>query len=48
MCLTIETLSNNININNDILTVKELLTLVNYEFNEVYIDKFWSNIENDK
>ncbi len=48
MSLTIETLSNNININENILTVKELLKLVNYEFNELYIDKFWSNIESDK
>ena len=48
MSLTIDNLGNLINISNNILTVKELLNLVNYEFNELYIDKFWDNIENDK
>jgi hypothetical protein len=48
MSLTIANLDNLININNNLLTVKELLKLVNYEFNELYIDKFWNNIENDK
>jgi hypothetical protein len=48
MSLVIENISNNIDINNDILTVKELLKLVNYEYNELYIDKFWNNITNDK
>lgn len=33
MCLTIETFQNDININENILTVKELLKLVDYEFN---------------
>lgn len=31
-----------------LLTVKELLQVVQYEYNELYIDKFWENIENDK
>ena len=48
MSLTIETLSNIININNNILTVKELLNLFKYEFNDLYIDKFWNNIESNK
>ncbi len=46
--LIVENLSENININKNILTVKELLKLINYEFNELYLDKFWNNIENDK
>ncbi len=48
MSLTIENLPENINTNENILTVKELLNLVNYEYNELYIDRFWDNIENDK
>jgi hypothetical protein len=48
MSLVIENISNNIDINNDIFTIKELLKVINYEFNELYIDKFWNNIENDK
>ncbi len=36
-----------INIHNAMLTVKELLILINYNFNDLYIDKFWDNIEND-
>ena len=39
---------NNINITDKLLTVKELLKEVNYEYNELYIDKFWDNIEEDK
>jgi len=34
--------------NTKLLTVKELLKEANYEFNELYIDKFWNNIEEDK
>lgn len=37
-----------ININERLLTVKELLNVVHYDFNELYVDKFWDNIENDK
>jgi uncharacterized C2H2 Zn-finger protein len=48
MSLIIENITNNININNYILSVKEILKLVNYEFNELYIDRFWSNITDDK
>ncbi len=44
----IENLTENININENILTVKELLKLVKYEYNELYLDKFWNSIENDK
>jgi hypothetical protein len=48
MSLVIENISNNIDINNDIFTIKELLKVINYEFNELYIDKFWENITDDK
>ena len=46
--LTINNLDNIININSNMLSVKELLNIVNYDYNELYIDKFWDNIENDK
>jgi hypothetical protein len=40
---------NKIIINNkELLSVKELLNILNYNFNELYIDKFWNSIENDK
>ena len=39
----------NINYNTkQLLTVKELLKEVNYDYNELYIDKFYENIEQDK
>ncbi len=46
--LTSNKLDNIINIHSNMLSVKELLNLVNYPINEIYIDKFWDNIENDK
>lgn len=46
--LTSNKLDNIINIYSNMLSVKELLNLVNYPINEIYIDKFWDNIENDK
>ena len=46
--LTSNKLDNIINIHTNMLSVKELLNLVNYPINEIYIDKFWDNIENDK
>ena len=46
--LTITNLDNIINIHSNMLSVKELLNIVNYNYNELYIDKFWDNIENDK
>lgn len=46
--LSIEQLSTFINVNDKMLTVKELLNNMNYPMNELYIDKFWNNIENDK
>jgi len=37
-----------INSNNELLTIKDLLNKVNYNINELYLDKFWNNIENNK
>ena len=48
MCLTIENLTSIINTNAELLTVKELLNKLNYNYNELYVDKFWDYIENDK
>jgi DNA-directed RNA polymerase subunit RPC12/RpoP len=48
MSLTIANLDHLIDINNNLLTVKQLLVVVNYTFNGLYIDRFWDNIENDK
>ena len=40
---------NEIIINNkELLSVKDLLNKLNYNFNELYVDKFWDSIENDK
>lgn len=46
--LTLDNISSLININNNILTVKELLNTLGYPLNELYIDKFWDNLTNDK
>jgi phage anti-repressor protein len=48
MSLTIDKLNNLIDINNDMLPIKNLLNKINYPYNELYIDKFWDNITNDK
>ena len=37
-----------INQNKKLLTVKELLTTVNYNVNNIYIDRFWDSIKDDK
>jgi MSV199 domain-containing protein len=34
--------------NDNLLTIKELLNIINYKFNDLYIDKFWDNIKDDK
>ena len=47
MTLSTMNISNIIDINNKLLSVKELLNSMNYPMNELYIDKFWDNIEND-
>jgi hypothetical protein len=36
-----------ININKPLLTVKELLNTINYEYNNLFLDKFWQNIKDD-
>lgn len=36
-----------INIKEPILTIKELLNKLNYEYNDIFIDKFWQNIKDD-
>ena len=36
-----------ININKPLLTVKELLNNLNYQYNDIYLDKFWQNIKDD-
>ena len=36
-----------ININKPLLTVKELLNKFNYEYNTLFLDKFWNNIKED-
>lgn len=46
--LSIEQLTLIINVNERMLTVKELLNNINYPMNELYIDKFWNHITNDK
>jgi hypothetical protein len=48
MSLTTLTIENFIDINNELLSVKELLNAINYEYNTLYIDKFWDSIQNDK
>ncbi len=41
-------LTNNIiDINQPLLTVKELLNNINYEYNDMFLDKFWQNIKDD-
>ena len=47
MNLQIEKINNIIDINGPILTIQELLNKINYEFNSLYIDKFWDNITDD-
>ena len=37
-----------INQNKQLLTVKELLTTINYNTDNLYIDRFWDNIKDDK
>ena len=34
--------------NNNLLTVKELLNKCNYNLDNIYIDRFWYNIKDDK
>ena len=34
--------------NNSLLTIKELLNKVNYNLDNLFIDRFWNNIKDDK
>ena len=34
--------------NNELLTIKELLYKINYNLDNLYIDRFWNNTQNDK
>lgn len=48
MSLTTLNIKKLIDINNDLLSVKEILKIANYTIKNIYIDKFWNNIQNDK
>ena len=48
MSLSTMNIANLIDINNEILSVKDILKAVNYNVNDIYIDKFWDSIQNDK
>ena len=42
------TLTNNlVNIDKPLLSIKELLTNINYQYNDVFFDNFWQNIKDD-
>ena len=45
--LTLKINNNIININQPILTIKELLNKLNYKYNDIFLDKFWQNIKDD-
>ena len=44
---TLKINNNIININQPILTVKELLNKLNYKYNDIFLDRFWQNIKDD-
>lgn len=48
--MSLSTLNMNkiIDIDNEMLSVKEILKIVNYNINDIYIDKFWDSIKGDK
>jgi hypothetical protein len=39
--------TNIIDITKPLLSVKELLNTINYQYNDIFIDKFWQNIKDD-
>lgn len=47
MKLQIEKINSIVNINEQMLAIKELLITLNYDYNTLYIDKFWDNIKDD-
>ncbi len=36
-----------INIDNPLLTVKEILNSINYQYNDIFLDRVWQNIKDD-
>lgn len=48
MSLTVANIPSIINISQKLLTVKELLAAIDYKIDDLYIDKFWDNIQSDK
>jgi hypothetical protein len=48
MSLSVTNITNLIDISNDMMSVKDILKAVNYNVNDIYIDKFWDSIQNDK
>jgi hypothetical protein len=34
--------------NTELLTLNELLNIINYDINQIYVDDFWNNIQDDK
>jgi hypothetical protein len=41
-------IQNIINNTINLLTIKELLEVIDYDINNIYLDKFWNSIEDDK
>ena len=48
MSLSTVNMDNLIDINNEMISVKDILKTVNYNISNIYIDKFWDSIQNDK
>ena len=48
MSLSTMNMDNLIDINNEMLSVKDILKVVNYNIGNIYIDKFWDSIEHNK
>ena len=48
MSLSTMNMNNLIDIDNEMLSVKDILKAVNYNISNIYIDKFWDSIQNDK
>lgn len=45
--MSLKLTNNIININKPVLTIKELLNTINYEYNTIFLDKFWQSINDD-
>ena len=48
MSLSTDNMTNLIDINNEMLSVKDILKVVNYNIGNIYIDKFWDSIQYNK